>query len=130
VGARRVPVAARWPLPEAADFPEIVLRGTARMLPGLARYLEHLPRMFVDGGYYTKTRENRLLAGPLPVQGAWVFGALSGYGLMASWAGGELVAAHVSGTPLPDYAPAFRLERYDDPVYRARLAAWGDSGQL
>jgi hypothetical protein len=35
------------------------------------------------------------------------------------------------GTPLPDYAPAFLLSRYDDPAYQARLAHWdATSGQL
>ena len=57
-------------------------------------------------------------------------GALGGYGLMASNVAGELVAAHVTGRPLPPYAPAFMLARYDDPAYRARLPHWGDSGQL
>ena len=32
--------------------------------------------------------------------------------------------------PPAAYAPAFRLDRYDDPAYRARLEHWGDSGQL
>lgn len=49
---------------------------------------------------------------------------------MAACAGGELLAAHVAGTTLPSYAPAFLLSRYDDPAYRARLAAWGATGQL
>ena len=58
------------------------------------------------------------------------FGALSGYGLMASNGAADLLADHVSGRPLPPYAAAFRLDRYDDPAYRALLAEWGDSGQL
>src|SRR5713101_395725 len=48
---------------------EVVLRGMARMIPAMAPYVERMPRCFVDGGYYTKTRENRFLAGPLPVEG-------------------------------------------------------------
>jgi len=84
----------------------------------------------VDGGYYTKTGENRVLASPLPVEGAYVLGALSGYGLMASNGAAELLADYIVGRPLPRYAPAFRLDRYDDPAYRALLARWGDSGQL
>jgi hypothetical protein len=35
-----------------------------------------------------------------------------------------------SGAVLPDYAPAFAPARYADPAYQARLAHWGDSGQL
>ncbi len=100
------------------------------MIPGLRAYLERLPRVYVDGGYYTRTRENRPLVGPLPVEGAYVVGALSGYGLMAACAAGELLAAHVAGAPLPDYAPAFAPARYGDPDYCRRLEAWGPTGQL
>ena len=56
-------------------------------------------RPYIDGGYYIKTRENRPLIGPLPVEGAYVSGAYSGFGVMASCAGGELLARHVPGTP-------------------------------
>jgi glycine/D-amino acid oxidase-like deaminating enzyme len=96
----------------------------------MAAYVSRLPRAFVDGGYYTKTRENRFLAGPLPVEGAYLIGALSGYGLMASSVAADLLAAHVTGAPLPPYAPAFMLGRYDDPAYHALLDTWPDSGQL
>jgi len=88
------------------------------------------PWITTSSSYYTKTRENRLLAGPVPVEGAYVLGALSGYGLMASNGAAELLADYIAGRPLPRYAPAFRLDRYDDPAYRALLARWGDSGQL
>jgi glycine/D-amino acid oxidase-like deaminating enzyme len=97
----------------------------ARMLPGFRAYRDRLPRATVDGGYYLKTRENRPLIGPLPVEGAYVSGAYSGFGIMAGCAGGELVAAHVTGSALPDYAPAFGLTRFDDPDYVRRIAAWG-----
>ena len=50
---------------------------------------------------------------------------------MAGCAGGELVAAHVTGSTLPDYAPAFALARYDDPAYVRRIEAWGaTTGQI
>jgi len=102
----------------------------SRMIPALGAYLPRLPRVFVDGGYYTKTRENRLLACPLPVEGAYLLGALSGYGLMSSNGAADLLADHITGKPLPPYAPAFALSRYDDPQYREQLERWGDSGQL
>jgi glycine/D-amino acid oxidase-like deaminating enzyme len=111
-------------------YPEIVLRGLARMIPAMAPYRERMPRCVVDGGYYTKTRENRFLAGPLPVEGAYVIGALSGYGLMAANGAADLLADYIAERPLPRYAPAFRLERYSDPEYVKRLDGWGDSGQL
>ena len=124
------PVEPVFPMTFDPAYTELAIRGMARMVPAFARYADRLPRAVVDGGYYTKTRENRFLAGPLPVEGAYVCGALGGYGLMAGNVAGELVAAHVTGRPLPPYAPAFTLARYDDPAYRALFERWGDSGQL
>jgi glycine/D-amino acid oxidase-like deaminating enzyme len=119
-----------WPLELDPYFPDVVLRGLAAMVPGLKAYFDKAPRSSYDGGYYTKTRENRPLVGPLPVEGAYVCGAVSGYGLMAAAAVGELLAAHVTHSALPEYAAAFQLDRYDDPAYQKLLANWGDSGQL
>ena len=124
------PVEPTFPIAFDPLYGEILLRGMSRMIPALAAYLPRLPRCVVDGGYYTKTRENRFLACPLAVEGAYVLGALSGYGLMASNGAADLLAARIAGRPLPPWAPAFALARYDDPAYRARLETWGDSGQL
>ena len=119
-----------WPPQFDPDYPEIVLRGLARMVPGIEPYIGRT-RPWVDGGYYCKTRENRPLITPLPVEGAYLFGAVSGYGIMASQAGGELIAAHITGSNLPVYAPAFLLSRYEDPAYQQLLANWdATSGQL
>lgn len=119
-----------FPLPEHAHYAEIALRGMSTVVPGLKAYLERGARPYVDGGYYIKTRENRPLIGPTPTQGVFVSGAYSGFGIMASCAGGDLVARHVVGSALPDYWPAFSLERYRDPAYCAQLATWGDGSQL
>lgn len=119
-----------WPPPLDEQYPEIALRGLATMIPGLKAYFNKSPRPVLDGGYYTKTRENRPLIGPLPVEGAYLIGALSGYGLMASCAAGELLASHLTGSALPPYAPSFALDRYQDPGYQRMLRDWGDSGQL
>jgi glycine/D-amino acid oxidase-like deaminating enzyme len=100
------------------------------MIPAMAGYADRLPRAFVDGGYYTKTEENRLLACPLPLEGAYVLGGLSGYGLMSANGAADLLADHIAGRPLPAYAGAFHLDRYADLAYRALLVSWGDSGQL
>jgi glycine/D-amino acid oxidase-like deaminating enzyme len=109
---------------------EIALRGLRRIIPRMQKYIERMPRPFIDGGYYTKTKENRPLACPLPVKGAYVIGAASGYGIMAAAALGELVALHISKEKLPDYAPLFSLERYQDKEYLELLRNWGDSWQL
>jgi glycine/D-amino acid oxidase-like deaminating enzyme len=124
------PVATTFPITFDEQYPELALRGMSVMIPGLARYFERFPKPYVDGGYYVKTRENRPLVGPLPVEGAYMLGALSGFGLMASCASGELLAAHITGAALPHYAPAFLLSRYDNPAYRTLLENWSDTGQL
>jgi len=120
-----------WPPAFQQEYGEIVVRGLARMIPGLSVYLERMRPPVVDGGYYCKTRENRPLIGPLPVDGAFVTAAMSGFGIMASMAAGELLALHVAGRPLPAYAPAFLLNRYEDPEYQKLLKHWDAvSGQL
>ncbi len=127
---RTRPMDPVFPVPLDDQYPEVVLRGLSTMLPGLRAYFGHAARPTVDGGYYVKTKENRLLACPLPVQGAYVLGAVSGYGIMAACGAGELLAAHVQGKKLPSYAPQFSLMRYDDPDYSRSLEGWSNSGQL
>jgi glycine/D-amino acid oxidase-like deaminating enzyme len=124
------PVAETFPLAFDPLYPQIVLRGLATMLPALENYFERPPKPIIDGGYYTKTRENRPLIGALPVRGAFVIGALSGFGIMAACASGELLAHYVLGNSLPPYASAFAPNRYDDPAYRAWLENQTESGQL
>jgi len=124
------PVAPTFPIAVAEYEPELALRGMATIIPGLARYIDRAPKPYIDGGYYVKTRENRPLIGPLPITGAYIIGALSGYGVMAACAAGELLAAHVCGDALPAYAPAFLLTRYADQEYQKLLENWGDEGQL
>jgi glycine/D-amino acid oxidase-like deaminating enzyme len=119
-----------WPPPLDPEYSEIALRGLGAMLPQMKKYYQHPPRPFLDAGYYTKTQENRPLIGPLPIEGTWVIGALSGFGLMASMAAGELLAKHLLNQPLPAYAPAFNLNRYQDPEYKDLLNTWEDFGQL
>ena len=120
-----------WPPSFDPHLGEVLLRGLARMIPAAQAYRGEGSRGRVDGGYYTKTPENRPLVGPLPVDGAFVIGALSGYGIMASQAAAELLAAHVTGAALPAYAAALSPARYDDPAYRRRLESWdAKAGQL
>jgi glycine/D-amino acid oxidase-like deaminating enzyme len=125
------PVDPVFPLPEPPPhYAEIALRGMSTMVPALQAYAGKPSRAYVDGGYYMRTRENRPLIGPVPVAGAYVSCAFSGFGVMASCASGELIARHIAGGALPDYAPAFLLARYQDPDYCALLDSWGDGGQL
>jgi glycine/D-amino acid oxidase-like deaminating enzyme len=115
----------------AEDYSRIVIGGLTAMVPGLARYAGRAHEGIVDGGYYCKTPDNRPLIGPTSLEGVYLLGALSGFGIMASQAAAELVAAHLLDQPLPEYAAAFRPARFDDPSYRSLLAQLDSkSGQL
>ncbi len=113
------------------SYAEICLRGLVRAIPTLATYVGRTPKPVIDGGYYSKTRENRPLIGPLPVRGLHALCGFSGYGIMTACGAAMLLADHLTAAPTPPYAPAFLLSRYEDPAYLARIAEWGArSGQL
>lgn len=115
----------------APEFPEVMLRGASRLVPGLGQYVNNIPKPLVHyGGYYTKTEENLPLVGPLGIQGAFIVGALSGFGTMMCCATGELVAAWVAGSKLPDYANIFSLERYQDLAAVESLKELARQGEL
>ena len=60
-----------------------------------------------------------------------MLGALSGFGVMGSHAGADLLAAHLTSAPLPDYTHWFLPSRYDDASYCAEVERWGANlGQL
>jgi len=122
---RRQVMEPTWPLPADYLYPEVVIRGLAAMAPGLAAYLDGLPEISMDGGYYTKTRRNRPLIGPSGAPGIHLATAMSGFGVMAAAGAGDLAARHITGSPLPDYATDFLLSRCDDPA-----AGTESSGQL
>lgn len=119
-----------WPPKLDEQYPELVLRGLAAMLPRMREYFNRMPRPRLDGGYYTRTPENRPLVGPTGVEGAHVLGAVSGYGIMSACGLGELLTAHITGTELPSYAAACHPNRYEDPEYQKALPDWGEMGQL
>ena len=119
-----------WPLPEDPLYPEVVMRGLTTMVPGLAEYRDRLPASVVDGGYYTKTSENRPLIGPAGPKGFHLAAGLSGFGVMVAAGAGDLLARHITGADLPDYAPSFLLSRYDDPEYLGAMEMGAGSGQL
>jgi sarcosine oxidase subunit beta len=124
------PVEETFPLPAAPYFFDVTLRGLTRIIPALEAYIHRPPRPTIDGGYYTKTRENRPLIGPAGPRGSFVMGAFSGYGIMAACGAADVLAAHISGEALSAWAAAFHPARYDDPAYRALLDTWNDTGQL
>lgn len=118
-----------WPIPEDPIYTEVVMRGLTTMVPGLEVYHERMPESFVDGGYYTKTAENRPLVGPSGIEGISLMTAMSGFGVMVSAGAADLLARHIVGADLPEYASAFLLSRYDDPEYVATISE-AESGQL
>ena len=127
----RQPSAPAADLPTDENFPEIVLRGASRLNPGLRAYYGRLPgRLSHYGGYYTMTRENWPLIGPMATKGAFVAGALSGYGTMGACATGALVAAWVCGETLPAFAHPLSLARYDDKALMQGLLAATNTGVL
>ena len=111
-------------------FPEIVLRGAAKLNPSLVPYIETLPVNLTHyGGYYTMTDENWPLIGPLDDSEAYVAGALSGFGCMGACAAGSLCADWVCQGQLPEYAHALSLNRYQDPELIKEMKA-ADIGVL
>jgi D-arginine dehydrogenase len=113
------------------SFPEIVIRGAAAFLPALRQYIESPPTRFSHyGGYYTMTEENWPLIGPMNDRGAFVVGALSGFGSMSACAAGKLCAAHVMGEPLPSYATDLSLSRLSNDALLAELRSSANKGLL
>ncbi|MCB0064844.1 MAG: FAD-binding oxidoreductase, partial [Caldilineaceae bacterium] len=120
-----------WSPQGSPEFPELLMRGAARFIPGLASYVGKLPQPLVHyGGYYTKTKENLPLIGPMGMPNTYVVGALSGYGTMSGCAAGELCAQWVAGSTLPDYAELFSLQRYANPAYQSLLETLEQTGEL
>ena len=108
------------------QFPDTVLRGASRLNPKLATYIGRLPRgAHHYGGYYTMTEENWPLIGRMKTEGAFIAGALSGFGSMAACTTGALCAAWVTGSPVPGYAESLSSDRYSDSALMAQLSLLG-----
>ncbi|MBU6499227.1 MAG: FAD-binding oxidoreductase [Rhodospirillales bacterium] len=117
--------------PSDPQFPDTVLRAASRLHPALKAYIGHLPRgAHHYGGYYAMTAENWPLIGPMQTRGAYLAGAMSGFGTMAACAAGSLCAAWVMGGALPSYAPALSPGRYQDTAIMSELAAMRTRGVL
>ncbi len=128
----RVPEPPRWDPPDDLEFANIVLRGASRFIPALSRYAEdRIPTPVVQySGYYTRTRENWPVIGPLQLEGVYAVAALSGYGTMCACAAGELCADWMMGGSLPDFARAFHPDRYQDRAVLAQIDDLESDGQL
>jgi glycine/D-amino acid oxidase-like deaminating enzyme len=119
------------PEPMDPQFPDIVLRAASLLHPALKPYIGRLPRGARHyGGYYAMTQENWPLIGPMRAPGAFVAGALSGFGTMAACKAGEIAAAWVADGDFPPYAPALSCARHADAALMAELAALNSRGVL
>lgn len=113
--------------PVDPQFPDTVLRGASRLHPAIAAYIGRLPRgAHHYGGYYTMTGENWPLIGKMKTEGAFIAGALSGFGSMAACAAGALCASWVAGKPVAAYAKLLSSDRHADAPLMAELAALGE----
>ncbi len=113
------------------NFPDIVLRAASRLSPALQAYLGRLPRGARHyGGYYAMTPENWPLIGPMRTPGAFMAGALSGFGTMTATATGAVCAAWIADAALPAYARSLSLGRYDDHRLMAQLRDSASKGVL
>jgi glycine/D-amino acid oxidase-like deaminating enzyme len=122
---------AAGPAPLDPNFPDIVIRAASRLNPTLKTYIGRLPRKRTHyGGYYTMTTENWPLIGPMATDGAFVAGALSGFGTMAACASGALCAAWIAGAPRPYFATALSLHRYQNKALMDELARQSSKGVL
>ena len=114
-----------------AEYPDIVLRGAARLNPALKNYYGKLPRNTRHyGGYYTLTDENWPLVGEMDVEGAYIVGAMSGFGTMAACASGELIAQWVYDLEKPEYAEALSPGRYQNEDLMSKVRALSSRGIL
>ncbi|MEI6318071.1 MAG: FAD-binding oxidoreductase [Pseudomonadota bacterium] len=105
------------------QFPDSLIRAASRLQPALAAYIGKLPRgMRHYGGFYTQTTENWPLIGPMATPGAFVAGALSGFGSMGACATGSLCAAWIAGKPVPSFATALAPARRQDTRLMTELA--------
>lgn len=113
------------------QFPEIVMRGAAALIPALEPYIETPPPRYSHyGGYYTMTEENWPLIGPMNTAGAFMVAALSGFGSMSACAAGKLCAGWVCGAARPDYAELLSRRRFDDDELMRALRDASSKGLL
>ena len=124
-------VSPSWTIGTFDYFPQVVLKGASRFIPGLKQYEEDVPAPLIEyGGHYTRTKENWPLIGPTDLDNVYVIGALAGFGTMTACAAGELCARYIAQESLPDYAAYFHPGRYADPQMQLVLDSLTIDGQL
>ena len=120
-----------WNIPEDVTFPDVVMRGATSFIPKLQSYADTMPTPIVQyAGYYTRTKENLPLIGPLALPGLFTVAGLSGFGTMTGCAAGELCALHITEGELPAYARHFHPDRASDFATMLEISATSSDGQL
>jgi len=127
----RQPEEPSWDARSDPEFADIVIRGASRFVPSLEQYIARMPTPIAHfSGYYTRTKENWPLIGPLDHEGLYAVGALSGYGTMAACSAGELCADTMNNASLPGYARYFHPNRYEDAQIQDEIDSISSDGQL
>ncbi|MBT4521632.1 MAG: FAD-binding oxidoreductase [Halieaceae bacterium] len=123
--------APNWEISDDPLFADIVLRGASQFIPGIKQYIGNMPTPIVQfAGYYTRTRENWPIIGPMDIDGLYAVAGLSGYGTMSACGAGELCADWMYGNDRPGYARNFHPTRYNDATVQAEIDSISSDGQL
>ena len=122
----------QWETPFSDFFPQVVLKGACSFIPQLSAYENDIPTPITEyAGYYTRTKDNWPLIGPTKIPNVFVIGALSGYGTMTACAAGQLCSKYIlNDQELPDYAPYFHPNKYQNPAIVKEINAIKSDGQL
>lgn len=122
----------QWETPFSDFFPQVVLKGASSFIPLLSAYENDIPTPITEyAGYYTRTKENWPLIGPTEIPNVFVIGALSGYGTMTACAAGQLCSKYIlNQSELPDYAPYFHPNKYQNSAIVKEINAIKSDGQL
>ncbi|MEB8328522.1 FAD-binding oxidoreductase [Flavobacteriaceae bacterium KMM 6897] len=122
----------QWETPFTDIFPQVVLKGACSFIPQLIEYENDIPTPITEyAGYYTRTKENWPLIGPTEMPNVFLIGALSGYGTMTACAAGQLCSKYIlNATDLPDYAPYFHPNKYQNLDIVKEINAIKSDGQL
>ncbi len=128
----RVDETPKWKITLSDYFPQIVLKGASRFMSRLIEYEKNIPTPVIQyAGYYTRTKENWPLIGPTKDSNVFVIGALSGFGTMTACAAGQLCVQYIlNKNELPDYAPYFHPNRYQNSAILREIRKNKNDGQL
>ncbi|MBI4503213.1 MAG: FAD-binding oxidoreductase [Gemmatimonadetes bacterium] len=105
-----------WEPRVTTEFPGLVLRAAAELIPALESHLDRPPAPVAhEAGYYTRTPDELPLIGPLGVDGAYIVGGLAGFGAMVACAAAEIAASWIAGTARPAWTKSFEPGRFTAP---------------